>query len=139
MRRFLASLILLALAACAPQQQAAAPQGGAPAPRDGIAAVTVFFDTGSDELSLVASAALERAAERMRAEPGLRGRIEGFADSRGNAADNIVLSNRRAQAVRDFLTARGIAAGRLAVVAMGEAGGGALAEAFERRVVLRLE
>jgi outer membrane protein OmpA-like peptidoglycan-associated protein len=137
MRRFLAALFFLTLAACAPQQAASPPA------RDGLAAVTVFFDTGSDELSLVASAALERAAERMRADPALRGRIEGYADSRGNAADNIVLSNRRAQAVRDFLTARGIAAGRLAVVAMGEAGGGpgaaVVAEAFERRVVLRLE
>jgi outer membrane protein OmpA-like peptidoglycan-associated protein len=131
MRRFFAALFLLAVAACAPQQ------ASAPA-RDGIAAVTVFFDTGSDELSLVASAALERAAERMRAEPGLRGRIEGFADSRGNAADNIVLSNRRAQAVRDFLTARGIAASRLALVAMG-AESAAAADAFERRAVLRLE
>ena len=137
MRRFLAVFLLLTLAACAPQQ-AAAPHANSGA-RDGIAAVTVFFDTGSDELSLVASAALERAAERLRAEPALRGRIEGYADSRGNAADNIVLSNRRAQAVRDFLTARGVAAGRLALVAMGEAGGGAAADAFERRVVLRLE
>jgi outer membrane protein OmpA-like peptidoglycan-associated protein len=132
MRRFLAILLLSVLAACAPQQ-AASP------PRDAIAAVTVFFDTGSAELSLVASAALERAAERMRADPALRGRIEGYADSRGNAADNIVLSNLRGQTVRDFLTARGIAVGRLAVVAMGEAGGGEVAEAFERRVVLRLE
>jgi outer membrane protein OmpA-like peptidoglycan-associated protein len=137
MRHFLAVFLLLTFAACAPQQ-AAAPHGNSGA-RDGIAAVTVFFDTGSDELSLVASAALERAAERLRAEPALRGRIEGYADSRGNAADNIVLSNRRAQAVRDFLTARGVAAGRLALIAMGEAGGGAAAEAFERRVVLRLE
>lgn len=132
MRRFLAALIFLILAACAPQQ-AATPQ------RDGLAAVTVFFDTGSDELSLVASAALERAVERFAADPNLRGRIEGYADARGNAADNIVLSNRRAQAVRDFLTARGVAAGRLALVAMGGAGAGAAAEAFERRVVLRLE
>jgi outer membrane protein OmpA-like peptidoglycan-associated protein len=133
MRRFLAILLLSVLAACAPQQAASPPS------RDVIAAVTVFFDTGSAELSLVASAALERAAERMRADPALRGRIEGYADSRGNAADNIVLSNLRGQTVRDFLTARGIAVGRLAVVAMGEAGGGEVAEAFERRVVLRLE
>ena len=133
MRRFLAALLLAALAACAPQQVA-------PPARDGIAAVTVFFDTGSAELSLLASAALERAVERLAAEPHLRGRIEGYADARGTAADNIVLSNRRAQEVRDFLVARGVAAGRLAVVAMGaESGAGAMAEAFERRVVLRLE
>ncbi|MFM7347831.1 MAG: OmpA family protein [Tagaea sp.] len=132
MRQLFAALILLALAACAPQQRAASPAQG------GLAAVTVFFDTGSDELTLMASAALERAAERMRGEPNLRGRIEGYADARGNAADNIVLSNRRAQAVRDFLTARGVAATRLAVVAMG-AESSAAADAFERRVVLRLE
>lgn len=132
MKRFFAALLLLALAACAPQQAAS------PA-RDSIAAVTVFFDTGSDELSLIASAALERAAERLRADPSLRGRIEGYADARGLAADNIVLSNRRAQAVRDFLTARGIASGRLALVAMGGAGTGAAAEALERRAVLRFE
>jgi peptidoglycan-associated lipoprotein len=132
MRRFLAALLLAVLAACAPQQPAPAPA------RDGIAAVTVFFDTGSAELTPMASAALERAAERLRAEPALRGRIEGYADGRGSASDNIALSDRRAQTVRDFLTARGIAASRLAAVAMG-AEREAAAEAFERRVVLRLE
>ncbi|MCZ8122570.1 MAG: OmpA family protein [Tagaea sp.] len=133
MIRVLAALFVLALAACA------GPQSAPPA-REPIAAVTVFFDTGSAELSLVASAALERAAERLTADPALRGRIEGYADPRGSAADNIVLSNRRAQAVRDFLTARGVASGRLSVVAMGAESGGAMpAEALERRVVLRLE
>ncbi|MFM8801000.1 MAG: OmpA family protein [Tagaea sp.] len=133
MIRVLAAASVLALAACAGPRYA-------PPAREPIAAVTVFFDTGSAELSLVASAALERAAERLTADPALRGRIEGYADPRGAAADNIVLSNRRAQAVREFLAARGVAPGRLAVVAMGaESGGLAAAEALDRRVVLRLE
>lgn len=136
MRRLFLAFAVSLLAACA-QGPGQGPSGGQSS--EPIAAVSVFFDTDSAELTLVASSALERAAERMKAEPRLLGRIEGYADPRGAAADNIALSAKRAATVRDFLVAWGVAANRLTVVALGAERSAFGAEALERRVVLRLE
>ncbi|MDP2316504.1 MAG: OmpA family protein [Pseudomonadota bacterium] len=46
--------------------------------------------------------------------------IEGHTDSQGTDADNIGLSQRRAEAVRTFLTARGYDAARIRAVGVGE-------------------
>ena len=46
-------------------------------------------------------------------------RIEGHCDSTGGEAYNELLSERRAQAVQDYLVAHGIAAERLSVVGKG--------------------
>jgi outer membrane protein OmpA-like peptidoglycan-associated protein len=46
--------------------------------------------------------------------------IEGHTDSRGTASYNKILGVRRAEAVRDYLVANGIAAGRLTVTSHGE-------------------
>lgn len=136
MRRLILAFAVSLLAACA-QGPGQAPSG-APS-GEPIAAITVFFDTDSAELTLVASSALERAAERMKAEPRLLGRIEGYSDPRGAAAANIALSAKRAATVRDFLIAWGIAESRLTMVALGAERSAIGAEALERRVVLRLE
>jgi len=47
-------------------------------------------------------------------------RIEGHTDSRGTASTNQVLSQRRADAVRDALIAAGVAANRISSVGLGE-------------------
>lgn len=56
--------------------------------------------------------------------PGLvdsRFAVEGHTDAKGNAAINLKLSEKRAQAVRDFLKSKGIAADRLVAVGKGSA------------------
>jgi peptidoglycan-associated lipoprotein len=137
MRRLFLAFAVSLLAACA--QSPATPPASGPSSSEALVAVPVFFDTDSAELTLVASSALERAVERLKAEPRLLGRIEGYADPRGSAADNIALSAKRAMAVRDFLVAWGIAPNRLSVVALGAESSSIGAEALARRVVLRLE
>ncbi len=56
----------------------------------------------------------------LEANPNLKIRIDGHTDSRGSAAYNQSLSERRAKSVRDFLVERGIAAGRVSSRGFGE-------------------
>jgi OOP family OmpA-OmpF porin len=53
--------------------------------------------------------------------PDLRIRVDGYTDSRGAAAYNQKLSERRANAVRDLLVAQGISADRIEAKGFGEA------------------
>jgi OOP family OmpA-OmpF porin len=46
--------------------------------------------------------------------------IWGHSDSSGSDASNLVASRKRAEAVRDYLVEKGVAADRMTVVAMGE-------------------
>jgi peptidoglycan-associated lipoprotein len=50
----------------------------------------------------------------------MRLQIEGYASPEGSASYNRALSERRARAVRDYLTSRGIAASRLSIASYGE-------------------
>jgi outer membrane protein OmpA-like peptidoglycan-associated protein len=84
----------------------------------------VTFATGSAELTPQAEALLASLARAL-AAPELaqsRFRIEGHTDTVGDAAMNQVLSERRAEAVRDLLVRRhAIAPARLEVMGFGEA------------------
>ena len=58
--------------------------------------------------------------ETLRANTGLRIRIEGHTCNIGTAEYNLALGERRATSVRDYLTSRGVAANRLEVRSYGE-------------------
>lgn len=105
-----------------PPPRPAAPQTTAPA---GAAAVsiTVNFGTGSATLTpqaMASLASLGRALSSPELAP-YRFRIEGHTDTVGDADMNMSLSQRRAEAVADFLRGRfHVAADRLEAVGMGE-------------------
>jgi peptidoglycan-associated lipoprotein len=80
----------------------------------------VYFAVGSAALDDQARAVLEAVADWLAANPQLAVNIEGHADARGSREANLALASRRAEAVRDFLVARGIAAGRLTAISYGE-------------------
>ena len=63
---------------------------------------------------------LDRKAEIMKANPALRVRISGHADSRGSDEYNLVLGNKRALAARQYLIGRGVDGGRIDVTSFGE-------------------
>jgi outer membrane protein OmpA-like peptidoglycan-associated protein len=63
---------------------------------------------------------LDSAVAAMQANPNLRLTIEGHTCNIGTAEYNLALGERRANAVRDYLTSRGIAASRLTTVSYGE-------------------
>ena len=87
-----------------------------------VTARGVRFDSGSARLSASSEAELGQLLEALGAAPGLRVRIEGYTDASGGAEANRRLSQRRAEAVRDWLTSRGVAANRLEARGYGEDG-----------------
>ncbi len=87
----------------------------------GRADLRLAFGPGSSSLSSTAQAQIRAFAEALR-RPQLatvRVRIEGHTDSSGSRAINVSLSQRRAQAVADFLVAQGIPQARLEVRGFG--------------------
>ncbi len=80
----------------------------------------VFFDYDKSEIRDDAAAALRRKVDILRASPQVRLRIEGHADERGSTEYNLALGNRRAEAVRQFLTGFGLAQDRFEIVSYGE-------------------
>ena len=80
----------------------------------------VRFASGSSTLAAVFQPELEQLAALMLANDA-QVQIVGHTDNRGNAADNLVLSLERAEAVRNYLLERGVAADRMAVEGQGDA------------------
>jgi len=80
----------------------------------------VHFDFDRSTLRPEAIQILDRAVMTLQANPMLTVTIEGHTDSVGTAEYNLSLGERRANAVRDYLLSRGIAAGRMRTVSYGE-------------------
>jgi len=68
-------------------------------------AADVLFAFGKADLSPAARARLDEIAGRLRTQAKGKVQIDGHTDSVGDDAQNLTLSRRRAQAVRDALTA----------------------------------
>ena len=81
----------------------------------------VNFETGSDVLTASAKAVLDQQAAALKGQPGMAVIIGGHTDNRGAEAYNFNLSVQRAEAVRDYLIAQGIAGDRLTARGFGEA------------------
>lgn len=81
---------------------------------------TVQFAVDSADIAPESTARLDRVAGLLLAKPSVRVEIAGHTDAVGDAAANLLLSERRAQAVRTYLTERGVAADRMVVVGYGE-------------------
>lgn len=79
----------------------------------------VSFLTGSAKLTLNSQGPLDRVVTALRERPELRVVIEGHTDNVGNRDANLRLSKARADAVRAYFIAKGIAAARLTSVGIG--------------------
>jgi len=80
----------------------------------------VHFDFDRYSLLPDALRVLDDAVTAMQANPNLRLEIEGHTCNIGTAEYNLALGDRRAQAVRDYLSSRGINPERLRTVSYGE-------------------
>jgi peptidoglycan-associated lipoprotein len=80
----------------------------------------VHFDFDRFTLRPEALALLDEAVGALQRDPTLHLQIEGHSCSIGTAEYNLALGARRAETVRDHLTSRGIAPGRLTTVSYGE-------------------
>ncbi len=80
----------------------------------------VYFGFDSAELTAQGIAVIDRAIAVMRRQGVERVDLEGHTDSSGDAAYNERLAQRRAEAVRDALVARGVPADRITLIGKGE-------------------
>ncbi len=88
--------------------------------RTGRVSLYVTFRTGSAELDAAAGAVLAQVRDALNEDPALRLRLVGHTDNQGGPNINMPLSQRRAQAVRDWLARNGIAPERLATEGRGQ-------------------
>jgi len=107
------------LAACADRTQAvvaaASPQTQQPARN-----FMLFFANDRAALTPDGEAVVHEAATAAKANPDARVTVAGHADTSGNAAYNMALSQRRAEAVRAALLKDGVSQASVAVVGHGE-------------------
>ena len=80
----------------------------------------VFFGYDSWTISDDQRQALNRDADWMRSNASAMVKVEGHCDERGTSAYNLVLGEKRAKAVRNYLVELGISANRLSVVSYGK-------------------
>jgi peptidoglycan-associated lipoprotein len=80
----------------------------------------VFFSTDSTQLTPQSRATLDKQAQWLQRYGHYTFTIEGHADERGTREYNLALGARRAQAVRDYLASRGIAAARMHTISYGK-------------------
>src|SRR5205814_8210067 len=80
----------------------------------------VHFDFDRYSLRPEAVRVLDEAVRSLQENPTLRITIEGHTCNIGTAEYNLALGERRASAVRDYLSSRGVGADRLQTVSYGE-------------------
>jgi chemotaxis protein MotB len=86
-----------------------------------LADTELRFETAKATLTNSDLPSLDRLAGLLAEHPGLSVRIEGYTDSLGDEQTNLALSRDRAEAVKQALVERGVAAGRLSAEGMGPA------------------
>jgi len=80
----------------------------------------VFFESDSTELTSVAQATLDKQARWLAQYPRYTITIEGHADERGTREYNFALGQRRAEAAKNYLAARGVPASRMRTISYGK-------------------
>jgi len=80
----------------------------------------VFFGFDRYDLTPEATATLDRQAAWLKQYPGVTVTIEGHADERGTREYNLALGERRANAVKNYLSALGIDGARVQTISYGK-------------------
>jgi len=80
----------------------------------------VNFDFNKSNIKSEFAPILDEAAQTLKDNPDVKVQIVGYTDSIGSEAYNLRLSERRAQAVKQYLVSKGVAAGRLSTEGRGE-------------------
>ncbi len=95
------------------------PPAAAPTPAP-LKFADVYFDFNRADLRVDQLAALAEDVKFLQADPTLKVVIEGHCDERGGERYNDGLGERRAEAVKGYLVAHGVAADRLQTVSFGK-------------------
>lgn len=81
---------------------------------------TVYFPYDASTLTKEARASLKKSASWLNDHPAASIQIEGHCDERGSVEYNLALGERRANAVKFYLTKMGIDASRLSTISYGK-------------------
>jgi len=81
----------------------------------------IFFDTGKTALKAGAKSTLRKIADQLKNNPDVRINVEGHTDDQGAEEKNQALSERRAEAVREYLVSAGVPGDIIMAVGKGEA------------------
>jgi peptidoglycan-associated lipoprotein len=114
-----------------PPAVAASPRGGEPVKPPAALNLTgqqlfdrdmqpINFDYDKSDIREDQKGKLQTATNYMKSNPNVRITIEGNTDERGSEEYNLALGDRRANAVKQYLAAQGIAENRLSSVSYGE-------------------
>jgi len=127
-----AALMMVAACQSAPEETVTTNTGGAtetatqtgpvPGSREDFAVNVgdrVFFGFDRFDLSPEATATLDRQAAWLKQYPSVTVTVEGHADERGTREYNLALGERRAAAVKNYLTALGVDAARVQTISYG--------------------
>lgn len=88
--------------------------------RRSVTSNTVNFDLDQYDIDARARAILDGQAEWLQRYPQVRITIEGHCDERGTREYNLALGDRRANAAKNYLAARGVSAARISVISYGK-------------------
>jgi OmpA-OmpF porin, OOP family len=104
----------------------------------------INFQTGSDVLTVASYPSLNKAVEVLLTETNYQLEINGHTDNVGDSNKNLMLSGKRADAVKNYLISKGIAPNRLSAKGFGDAlpllpNTSAANKAKNRRVELKLK
>jgi peptidoglycan-associated lipoprotein len=139
------AVLALAVAGCAPKKpkelppppQTGAPADGAGVPDTGAnvgaatpgskadfiaqaGSDTVHFGTDLYDIDSSAAATLDAQAAWLAKYPNVRITIEGHCDERGTREYNLALGDRRANAAKNYLAGKGVAASRMSTISYGK-------------------
>ncbi len=80
----------------------------------------VFFGYDQFDLTPQARTTIEHQAQWLKTYPSVNVMIEGHCDERGTREYNLALGEKRAMAVRNYLVANGVEAGRVQTISYGK-------------------
>lgn len=104
-----------------PKQQPLVVSAPAPPPKQHWVLIGVNFNLNSAKLKTASYPVLLYAIQILKNEPNMKVQVRGYTDNTGSAEYNLKLSQRRAEAVMNYLVDHGIAKDRLSAKGFGEA------------------
>lgn len=85
-----------------------------------VSSDTIHFGTDQSDIDPEARAILDSQAQWLGRYPNVRITVEGHCDERGTREYNLALGERRANAAKNYLAARGVDASRISTISYGK-------------------